>query len=90
MKVKINGKYYFLSIDELEFVRSLIGEWEDIPKIFKKPLYIPIVEIAKAKGITKQAVHDYANRHEIKKYKIGSTSFVTFDDCLQYWFRSIK
>ena len=90
MRVKINEKYYYLTDEELEFVRSQIGEWEVGEYKFERPVHIPISGIALAKKISVQAVHDFIKRHKIDSYLIGNTRFVTFEDALKYWFRALS
>lgn len=90
MRVKINDRYYQLTDEELEFVRGLMGEWEEDSYEFNRPLQIPVTEIAEAKGLSRQAVLAYAKRNNIKLSQIGHNMFVSLDDALEHWFRSLR
>lgn len=87
MRVKINDQFYELTEQELQFVRDTIGEWENTEGVFERPMLIPVSEIAKSRGVQRQAVLKYCKKHNIELYKIGGSSYLTFDDALNNWFK---
>lgn len=80
MKVKIRGKDYDLTQEELEFVKVVYGYWEenDGEYVFGEVKTIPMSRLTKILGVTKQALFD-RNRRNPQKYalhRLGSIAYI--------------
>jgi hypothetical protein len=90
MKANINGKLVDLTEQELEFVRDMIGEWEEDGLDFSSPVYIPVSELAWYFNKTIQGIRWIAQRRGVKLTLIGNTSFIELKDAINIWFKALK
>lgn len=79
MKTIIRGKEYDLTQEELEFVKTVYGYWEerDGVYIFGEVKIIPMSSLTKTLGVTKQALFD-RNKRNPQKYVLHRLGPVTY------------
>jgi hypothetical protein len=93
VEVKINNKIAYLTEEELEFVRFMLGEWEVKEGVFEKPVYLSVTDIAEYLGKTRQGILWLARERgiEVKQFGKGNAqAFLRFEDVVKVWFRGLK
>ena len=80
MKTTIRGKDYDLTQEELEFVKTIYGYWEERDGVysFGEVKILPMSRLTKLLGVTKQALFDRHKRNPQRYvlHRLGSVTYI--------------